>query len=160
MADPSSKDENNEKQRLLEDSQSASLTLEKNHSCSDSDHAFTTREIIDHLGFGKAQILTCSILSLSYIGGFSAIQLQPFLSARLYVEMQLSPYVEALLGSLSLAGLFFSSLPFGIISDRFGRKKATLLTCFLTTFWNLMSCVAPNITWIVICRLMVSVSRG
>ena len=115
---------------------------------------------IDALGFGRAQLIALFIISLSNVGGFSAIQLQPFLSARLYVDLQLSPFSEALLGFVTLGGSMFSSLPVGLISDKIGRKKTNILVCSLITFWNLSTCIAPNFVWIVVCRLMVALSRG
>ena len=129
-------------------------------SCEEDPKIFTTKEVIDYLGFGKAQVISCSILALSFIGGFGAIQLQPFLSARLYVEMQLSPFSEALLGLISLGGLLFAGLTMGVISDKIGRKNTTILTCFLMTFWDLLACLSSSFIWIVICRLLVSMSRG
>ena len=121
---------------------------------------FTPAEAIDYLGFGRAQIIACAIFSLADMGGYCSMQLQPYLSARLYVEMQLSPYSEALLGFVTLAGSMFSTLPVGIVSDKIGRKKANILVCCLITFWNLLTCAAPNFAWVVVCRLLTALCRG
>ena len=154
-----------EKQRLLNtnhepiDTKPSTENLTKNSIKNGHDYS-TTSEAIDVLGFGRAQLIALFIISLSNVGGFSAIQLQPFLSARLYVDLQLSPFSEALLGFVTLGGSMFSSLPVGLISDKIGRKKTNILVCSLITFWNLSTCIAPNFVWIVVCRLMVALSRG
>ena len=117
-------------------------------------------EIINYLGFGKAQVVSCLFISLAFMGTNSYLESQPFLNSRLYIEMQLSPSREAVLAVVGMGGSVFAHLPVGVVADQFGRKSATILFCVLMTFWNLLTCVSESFAWIVICRMMVSLTRG
>ena len=158
----SSSEPESEKEKLLSKDEISSWEDKPRHIFWDKEQEeeYKPNEIISILGFGTAQVIACIVVGLAFVSGFCAVQLQPFLSARLYVEMQLTPTQESILSAVSLSGLIVASFPFGLLCDVIGRKKSLMLACFLMLVWNLLTCAAPNFGWLVFFRLLVSISRG
>ena len=121
---------------------------------------FTVEELINKIGVGKWQILFVSVLALNNLSENVAIQCQPYLSARLYVDMELTPHLQGILGAASLAGFSVSNASWGFVADQIGKKNALLLCCLVVIVFNLLTCVAPNVYWIVVCRVGVSLTSG
>ncbi|XP_063717621.1 synaptic vesicle 2-related protein-like [Symsagittifera roscoffensis] len=48
----------------------------------------------------------------------------------------------------------------GLVSDRWGRKKSTLLASLWISTWSLLCCVAPSVTWLIAFRLFYSLAGG
>ena len=121
---------------------------------------YSPSDVITEIGFGKYQIIWLFIVGCSFLGGAAMVQLQAVWSSRLYVELQLTPTQESILSAVSFTGLTFSPVIFGWLCDRIGRKNSMVLANALLLFWNLMTCVWENYTWILFMRFFVSLSRG
>ncbi|XP_075265973.1 uncharacterized protein LOC142358463 isoform X1 [Convolutriloba macropyga] len=150
----------NEQELLIEGVPAQSYGLTNKGELDNRGNYFTPDEIINYLGFGRAQVIACLIIGFSYLGTFTFFESQPFLNSRLYVDMQLSPKQEAMLAAAVMAGSVFAHLPVGIIADQLGRKSALILFgCFMIG-WNLLTCLLDNYVWILFCRFMLFLGRG
>ena len=57
-------------------------------------------------------------------------------------------------------GMLFGGLMCGYMSDRIGRRP-TLLTCLIVnTVFGLFSAIAPNVTWLIIFRIIAGLGIG
>ena len=65
------------------------------------DDEFTVEELTNKIGVGKWQVLAVCSIILGLLAENVAIQSQPFLSTRLYVEMDLTPETEGGLRTFS-----------------------------------------------------------
>ncbi len=96
-------------------------------------------EVIDHARFGGFHwrvLFWCTLIII--FDGYDLV-IYGVVLPLLMEQWQLSPYVAGLLGSSALFGMMLGAMGFGMLSDRLGRKKTTLLcvTLFsLTTFIN------------------------
>ncbi|WP_308389381.1 MFS transporter [Acidithiobacillus sp. AMEEHan] len=75
-------------------------------------------------------------------------------------EWHLSPDEVGLVGSISLIATFAGAYLFGILADKLGRKKIYGLEALLMTIGALMSAVAPNVTVLIIARVILGLGIG
>ena len=121
---------------------------------------YTSSDLLFQIGFGKSQVLLLTLLSFAYMAQYNMVTMMPYLSTRLYVDMDLSPSLESSLGVASYAG-FAVSYPFwGLVADKFGRRWSLLLASFWILFWNALYVLSPSISWVVAFRLMYSLAGG
>jgi MFS family permease len=66
----------------------------------------------------------------------------------------------ALLGSSTLIGMIFGSLLAGPVADRFGRRMVLLLDFFTYGGAAFLSALSPDLTWLVIARVVVGLGVG
>ena len=121
---------------------------------------YTTTELIQKIGFGKAQLIMISLLFLCWFSEASEIMIMPILSTRLYAQWNLSPHYEAALGAFSYAGFAISYPIWGIIADFVGRRRGLLLACLWVLIWVTACAFAANMTQLLIFRLMYSLAGG
>ena len=121
---------------------------------------YTTTELIQKIGFGKAQLIMISILFLSWFSEASEIMIMPILSTRLYAQWNLSPNYEAALGAFSYAGFAISYPIWGVIGDLVGRRRALLLACLWVLIWATACTFAANMDQLLIFRLLYSLAGG
>ena len=120
----------------------------------------TVSEIIDQMGFGLHQIVTVGIITAVYTSQDSSTIYTAYLSSRLYVEEQLSIQTEAFMSSSFYVGYALSFPIWGFMGDKFGRKRAMVLSCLFSFAFSLLTCLSPNVYWITVFRFGVALSRG
>ena len=69
-------------------------------------------------------------------------------------------YMIGLVGSIALLAAFFGALIFGRLADVWGRSRLYGLEAGLMTVGALVSAVAPNVTWLLIGRVLVGLGIG
>lgn len=84
-------------------------------------------ECIEQLGFGRFQIKLFSIVNLMEISNGMTIMILGFISPSVQCEFGLTNTATALLTTAFFVGMFFGSFVWGIIGDRYGRKKGVCL---------------------------------
>ena len=75
-------------------------------------------------------------------------------------EWHLSASEVGLIGSISLIATFAGAYFFGILADKLGRKKVYGLEAILMTIGALLSAVAPNVTVLLIARVILGLGIG
>ena len=75
-------------------------------------------------------------------------------------EWHLSAAEIALIGSISLAATFIGAFVFGRAADVFGRKSIYGLEAILMTIGALLSAVAPNVTVLLMARVILGLGIG
>jgi len=66
----------------------------------------------------------------------------------------------ALLNGASLAAAAFGAILFGMLSDKFGRKKLYGLEVAILFFGAIFSAIAPSFVWLLIARIIVGLGIG
>ena len=62
--------------------------------------------------------------------------------------------------SVGFLGLFIGSITAGLVGDFFGRKKAYQLNLIVFGFFTLIGAFAPNMMFLIACRLIASIGLG
>ena len=132
----------------------------KQNLFSGAEFTYEPSHFIETIGFGKSQIIFILITSLGFISEYGLIQLMPLLSTHLYVSMGLTEEMESALGVASYSGFAVGYPLWGFISDKIGRKSATLLSALWVLLWSLLSCVAPDVYWLIVTRILFSFGAG
>jgi MFS family permease len=65
-----------------------------------------------------------------------------------------------LFSTLLFLGLALTNIPGGILSDRFGSRTTMLGSLLLVSAGSLLFPLAPNFTWMAICRVLVGLGAG
>jgi putative MFS transporter len=52
-------------------------------------------------------------------------------------------------------GMMFGSLTFGIIADKYGRRRVIVISAILNTVFGIFTAFAPNYYWVLIARILV-----
>src|SRR5262249_39698503 len=72
----------------------------------------------------------------------------------------LSPQMNGLVVSAVLFGALIGAVISGRLTDRFGRKRLLIIDAIIFIFGTLGSCLAPNISSIIISRIVVGIAIG
>ena len=70
------------------------------------------------------------------------------LSPALQCEWGVGQYRQALLTTVVFVGMMVSSLFWGMLSDKFGRRQALLLSGTFLFLYGLLSAFSPNYQWV------------
>ncbi|XP_075258402.1 putative transporter SVOPL [Convolutriloba macropyga] len=121
---------------------------------------FTPSELISMMGFGWTQIGIQMVFISTFFSQFLLLHMLPFLSTRLYVDLNLTPSQESAFSISSYFGFALSYVLWGWFSDKFGRKTYALASSVWIAIFSLFSAVAPSYTWLLICRVGYSLAGG
>jgi MFS family permease len=76
------------------------------------------------------------------------------------VEWGLSKEQEAAISGIVFAGILVGSLFWGIVADRYGRKRTFLVACLTISLFGVLSGLAPNYVCLIIFRALVGFGIG
>ena len=124
------------------------------------DDSFTVSQAVNTLGFGKFQIILSFVTGLCWMADSMEIMILSILSPALHCEWGASQYKQAILTTVVFAGMMLSSAFWGKVSDKFGRRKALLISSFYLFFYGFMSAFAKNYSWILFLRFLVGFNIG
>jgi MFS family permease len=108
---------------------------------------YTVNDAIECYGVGMFQILLWVLGALIWLCDGIEILLISYVLPTLQQEWNLSGLKKACIVSVLFMGMYFGSIVFGFIADRFGRKRSLILNLLVTCIPSLLSAFAPN--WIV-----------
>ena len=122
------------------------------------DKTFTLADVIDRGVMGAFQVNIILFAGLQWIAGAMVIFQLGFLASPVACEWGLSEYQMALSTTSFFLGNIVFGLLYGMISDRYGRKKPFTLAMFLTFYFGIVSALSPNYTWLLVNRFIVGIS--
>ncbi|XP_021769773.1 organic cation/carnitine transporter 7-like [Chenopodium quinoa] len=112
------------------------------------------------LGFGKFQSLILLYAGLGWISEAMEVMILSFVGPAVQTEWNLSSEQESLITTVVFAGMLVGAYSWGLVSDRYGRRKGFLATAMITSIAGLLSAVAPNYITLLICRCFVGIGVG
>ena len=89
----------------------------------DAEKEITLDECVTQLGFGKFQVKLFLVLSVLWVADAMEIMMIGFISPALACEFNLTDSAKAVLTTMVFMGMLFGAFAWGIIADRYGRKK-------------------------------------
>ncbi|PIN12691.1 Synaptic vesicle transporter SV2 (major facilitator superfamily) [Handroanthus impetiginosus] len=126
----------------------------------DSNAIYTLDEALSTVGFGKYQALLLAYGGLGWVGEAMELMILSFIGSAVQYEWHLSPARKSLISTVVFAGMLVGAYLWGIISDKYGRKKAILGVSTITAVAGLLSAFSPNYTSLIILRCIAGVGLG
>lgn len=121
---------------------------------------YTLDEALNHVGFGKFQILVLIYAGLGLVAEAMEVMILSFIGPAIKSEWNLSPAQETILTSVVFAGLLVGSYSWGFISDNYGRRKGLLGIAMVSTVAGLLSAFSLNYLSLVTLRGLVGIGLG
>ena len=78
----------------------------------------------------------------------------------LFVFAFFNVFISELLSAAVFIGMLFGGLLCGILSDAIGRKPCLLYSLTLNLIAGVASAFTPNITWLIVCRVVAGIGIG
>ncbi|KAL3696732.1 hypothetical protein R1sor_010808 [Riccia sorocarpa] len=121
---------------------------------------YTAEDAIDHIGFGKYQLLLVVYVGLSWVADAAEMILLSFIGPAAQCEWQLSPGEEGAVSSAVFGGVFLGAYAWGLLADMKGRRIAVLSTALFTSVFGLLSALSPSFWWLLLSRALVGFGLG
>ena len=127
---------------------------------SDTFSGYTVVQAIEKLGFGPFQLVTFLICSLTWFATVAEQMILTVLSPAVKCQWSLSNNEEAMITALTFVGYSLGSIFWGIMADKFGRKKPIFGTILVTLIFGVLSALKltsndarlPGYPWMLLCR--------
>ncbi|KAG9450149.1 hypothetical protein H6P81_010114 [Aristolochia fimbriata] len=126
----------------------------------DDNKTYTVDEALISMGFGKFQGLILAYAGMGWISEAMEMMLLSFVGPAVQSAWGLSSHEESFITSAVFAGMLVGAYSWGIVSDRYGRRKGFLTTAFITSVAGFLSAFAPNYNSLIILRCLVGVGLG
>ncbi|BBN12130.1 MFS transporter, VNT family, synaptic vesicle glycoprotein 2 [Marchantia polymorpha subsp. ruderalis] len=124
------------------------------------DPVFTVEDAIEHVGFGKYQLILGIYVGLTWVADAAEMILLSFIGPAAQCEWQLSPSQEGAVSSAVFAGVFVGAYAWGLLADTRGRRVAVLTTAVFTSVFGVLSALSPSFLWLLISRALVGFGLG
>ncbi|KAJ8759600.1 hypothetical protein K2173_008780 [Erythroxylum novogranatense] len=112
------------------------------------------------LGFGKFQWLVLLYAGMGWISEAMEMMLLSCVGPSVKSQWNLTADQESFITTVVFAGMLIGAYSWGLVSDRFGRRRGFLVTAIVTSASGFMSAVAPNYVTLLICRFVVGLGLG
>ncbi|CAF3519814.1 unnamed protein product [Rotaria socialis] len=122
----------------------------------DKNITYTLEECINHIGLGRFQWRLISILGFCSMADAVEMMLLAILGPALTCYW--SDVTEIQIASLTtgvFAGMMCGAFLFGILADKYGRRRVIFLSAILNTIFGLLTAFAPNYYWMLLARTLV-----
>jgi MFS family permease len=127
----------------------------------DATARFTVDDAVNEVGFGRFQVMMLLLCGAVWAADAMEMMLLSFLLPEARKEWpDLTPPMEALIGSLTFAGMVLGSYSWGSLADRFGRRPVIAVCCVFTGVFGIASAFSPDPYWLMASRAIVGIGLG
>ncbi|KAI4387512.1 hypothetical protein MLD38_005340 [Melastoma candidum] len=123
-------------------------------------NTYTVDEALISMGFGKFQVLVLCYAGMGWISEAMEVMLLSFVGPAVQSQWGLSAHEESLITSVVFAGMLLGAYSWGIVSDKYGRRKGFFITAVVTAAAGFLSAFAPNYIALIALRWVVGVGLG
>ncbi|XP_050225092.1 organic cation/carnitine transporter 7 isoform X2 [Mercurialis annua] len=121
---------------------------------------YTVDEALVSLGFGKFQYFVLLYAGLGWASEAMEMMLLSSIGPAVQRQWGLSSAQESLITSMVFVGMMIGAYSWGLVSDKFGRRRGFLATAVITSGAGLLSAFAPNYVALILCRCLVGLGLG
>ncbi|OMO73863.1 General substrate transporter [Corchorus olitorius] len=112
------------------------------------------------MGFGKFQILVLAYAGMGWVSEAMEMMLLSFIGPAVQSLWGLSSHEESLITSVVFVGMLVGAYSWGVVSDKYGRRKGFLITAIVTAAAGFLSALSPNYISLIILRCLVGLGLG
>lgn len=121
---------------------------------------YTVDEALASVGFGKFQFLVLAYSGFGWVSEAMEMMLLSFVGPAVQSQWNLSSTQESLITSAVFAGMLIGAYSWGVVSDKYGRRKGFLITATVTSAAGVLSAFAPNYASLIFLRALVGMGLG
>lgn len=121
---------------------------------------FTVDEALLATGFGKFQLFLLAYAGMGWISEAMEMMLLSFVGPAVQSFWGLSSHQESLITTVVFAGMLVGAYSWGVVSDKYGRRKGFIITAVVTSLAGFLSAFSPNYISLVITRCLVGLGLG
>lgn len=122
--------------------------------------SYSVDEALVTMGFGKFQYLVLIYAGVGWTSEAMEMMLLSFVGPAVESQWSLGSKQQSLITSVVFAGMLVGAYTWGLISDKYGRRKGFLFSAMVTSAAGLLSAFAPNYTALIIFRCLVGFGLG
>ncbi|TYH68199.1 hypothetical protein ES332_D06G241300v1 [Gossypium tomentosum] len=126
----------------------------------DGTPTFTVDDALLHMGFGKFQILVLAYAGMGWVSEAMEMMLLSFIGPAVQSLWGLTSHQESLITSVVFVGMLVGAYSWGVVSDKYGRRKGFLITAIVTSGAGFLSALSPNYISLIILRCLVGLGLG
>lgn len=121
---------------------------------------YTVEDAIEHLGIGRFQRILLLLAGLCWTAEAMEMLILSFIKLPLQCAWRVSDAQAALITTAVALGMLAGATSWGILADRFGRKKIFIISTSFTFSFGLVSAAAPNYVILLLARALVGFGIG
>ncbi|KAE8689517.1 Organic cation/carnitine transporter 7 [Hibiscus syriacus] len=124
----------------------------------DGTSTFTVDDALLHMGFGKFQILVLAYAGMGWVS--EAMEMMFSFIGPAVQALWVSLPIKGLITSVVFVGMLVGAYSWGVVSDKYGRRKGFLITAVVTSGAGFLSALSPNYISLIIFRCLVGLGLG
>ncbi|KAI9390818.1 hypothetical protein POPTR_007G003000v4 [Populus trichocarpa] len=121
---------------------------------------YTVDEALVTVGFGKFQFLVLLYAGMGWVSEAMEVMILSFVGPAVHSKWGLTSHEESLITTVVFAGMLVGAYTWGVISDKYGRRKGFFVTAIMTSVAGFLSAFAPNYIALLISRCLVGFGIG
>ncbi|KAE8688227.1 Organic cation/carnitine transporter 7 [Hibiscus syriacus] len=121
---------------------------------------FTVDDALMTLGFGKYQFCVLGYAALAWVSEAMEMMLLSFIGPVVQRLWHLSAKQQSLITSVVFIGMLIGAYSWGVVADKYGRRKGFLMTALVTTLAGFASAFSPNYASLLVFRCVVGIGLG
>ncbi|KAJ6739819.1 MAJOR FACILITATOR SUGAR TRANSPORTER-LIKE MAJOR FACILITATOR SUPERFAMILY DOMAIN PROTEIN-RELATED [Salix purpurea] len=126
----------------------------------DGGPSYTVDDAILAMGFGKFQYFVLLYAGMGWVSEAMEMMILSFIGPAVKSDWNLTSKQESLITSVVFAGMLVGAYSWGLVSDRYGRRKGFLVTAVITSGAGFLSAFAPNYIALLVFRCLVGLGLG
>ncbi|XP_054896686.1 synaptic vesicle 2-related protein-like isoform X1 [Poeciliopsis prolifica] len=121
---------------------------------------FSVDDALEVVGFGVFQWKISFVTGLAWVGDSMEMMILSILGPELHCDWSLPSYQVALITSVVFIGMGISSLVWGNVADKYGRKVGLVMSMCWALYYGLLSAFSPVYGWLLALRGFVGFGIG
>ena len=122
--------------------------------------ATTVDDAIERIGLGRFQWRLLGINGLVWATDAMEVLILGFVIPSLIVGLGISSVQAGYVGSVFFGGMLVGAWGFGVLADKFGRRRIFLITVLLDAVFGLLSAFSPNLLFLLVFRFLTGAAVG
>ncbi|XP_065863971.1 organic cation/carnitine transporter 7-like isoform X2 [Euphorbia lathyris] len=126
----------------------------------DGEPRYTVDEALLAVGFGKFQYFVLLYSGMGWVSEAMEMMLLSFVGTAVQKEWGLTSHQESLITTVVFLGMLVGAYSWGLVSDKYGRRKGFLVTALVTSGAGFLSSFSPNYAVLLLSRCIVGLGLG
>ncbi|KAJ9164525.1 hypothetical protein P3X46_024091 [Hevea brasiliensis] len=122
--------------------------------------SYTVDEALLAMGFGKFQCLFLLYAGMGWISEAMEMMILSYVGPAVQHTWGLTSKQESLITTVVFVGMMVGAYSWGLLSDKYGRRKGFLVPAIVTSGFGLLSSFAPNYVTLILSRCLVGLGLG